>query len=110
VQSCRSSVRRASNLIVARAAAPRIGTNPQVRLWSSTTLPLRLGLGDRAQRRVEVGFLGRQRQGGEVTATARPLHVGRSVIVVQTELVDATASAVAQVTQAQAVLGREHVA
>lgn len=41
---------------------------------------------------------------GEVTATARPLHVGRSVIVVQTELLDATAKRVAQVTQAQAVL------
>lgn len=41
---------------------------------------------------------------GEVTATARPLHVGRSVIVVQTEVLDATAKRVAQVTQAQAVL------
>jgi 1,4-dihydroxy-2-naphthoyl-CoA hydrolase len=41
---------------------------------------------------------------GEVSATARPLHVGRSVIVVRTELVDATAKPVAQVTQAQAVL------
>jgi uncharacterized protein (TIGR00369 family) len=42
---------------------------------------------------------------GEVSATARPLHVGRSVIVVQTELVDANAQRVAVVTQAQAVLG-----
>jgi 1,4-dihydroxy-2-naphthoyl-CoA hydrolase len=41
---------------------------------------------------------------GEVSATARPLHVGRSVIVVQTELVDTDARPVAQVTQAQAVL------
>jgi 1,4-dihydroxy-2-naphthoyl-CoA hydrolase len=42
---------------------------------------------------------------GEVAAEARPLHVGRSVIVVQTELRDAAEQPVAQVTQAQAVLG-----
>ena len=40
---------------------------------------------------------------GEVTATARPLHVGRSVIVVQTELHDEAARLAAHVTQAQAV-------
>jgi 1,4-dihydroxy-2-naphthoyl-CoA hydrolase len=42
---------------------------------------------------------------GEVTATARPLHAGRSVIVVQTELRDAAGKLVGQVTQTQAVLG-----
>jgi uncharacterized protein (TIGR00369 family) len=42
---------------------------------------------------------------GEVTGTARPLHVGRSVIVVQTELRDSAGRLVAQVTQSQAVLG-----
>jgi 1,4-dihydroxy-2-naphthoyl-CoA hydrolase len=42
---------------------------------------------------------------GEVTATTRPVHVGRSVIVVQTELRDAAGKPVAQTTQAQAVLG-----
>jgi uncharacterized protein (TIGR00369 family) len=42
---------------------------------------------------------------GIVTATARPLHVGRSVIVVQSELVDGAGKRVAHVTQAQAVLG-----
>jgi 1,4-dihydroxy-2-naphthoyl-CoA hydrolase len=42
---------------------------------------------------------------GEVTGTSRPLHVGRSVIVVQTELRDGEGRLVAQVTQAQAVLG-----
>jgi uncharacterized protein (TIGR00369 family) len=42
---------------------------------------------------------------GDVAAQARPLHVGRSVIVVQTELRDAAEKLVAQVTQAQAVLG-----
>jgi 1,4-dihydroxy-2-naphthoyl-CoA hydrolase len=42
---------------------------------------------------------------GEVTATSRPLHVGRSVIVVQTDLRNGEVRLVAQVTQAQAVLG-----
>ncbi len=41
---------------------------------------------------------------GEVTATARPLHRGRRMVVVQTDLVDASGRPVAQVTQAQAVL------
>lgn len=43
---------------------------------------------------------------GDVHATTRPLHVGRSVIVVQTELRDDDRRLVAQVTQHQAVLGR----
>ncbi len=41
---------------------------------------------------------------GEVVATARPLHAGRSVIAVETELRDDGGRLVAQVTQAQAVL------
>jgi uncharacterized protein (TIGR00369 family) len=41
---------------------------------------------------------------GEVTAVTRPLHVGRTVIVVQTDLSDQTGRRVAQVTQTQAVL------
>jgi 1,4-dihydroxy-2-naphthoyl-CoA hydrolase len=41
---------------------------------------------------------------GTVTATARPLHVGRSTIAVVTELRDAGERLVAQTTQAQAVL------
>ncbi len=41
---------------------------------------------------------------GEVTAVTRPLHVGRSVIVVQTDLTDDAGRLVAQVTQTQAVL------
>jgi 1,4-dihydroxy-2-naphthoyl-CoA hydrolase len=40
---------------------------------------------------------------GEVTAVARPLHTGRTVIVVQTDLTDEEGRRVAQVTQAQAV-------
>jgi uncharacterized protein (TIGR00369 family) len=43
-------------------------------------------------------------RGGLVSATARPLHVGRSFIVVQTTLVDDKGRDVAQVTQTQAVL------
>ena len=41
---------------------------------------------------------------GEVVGTARPLHAGRSVIAVQTELRDDSGRLVAQVSQAQAVL------
>jgi uncharacterized protein (TIGR00369 family) len=42
---------------------------------------------------------------GHVTGTARPLRVGRSVIVVQTELRDDDGRLIAQTTQAQAVIG-----
>jgi 1,4-dihydroxy-2-naphthoyl-CoA hydrolase len=42
---------------------------------------------------------------GHVTATARPLRVGRSVIVVQTDMRDDAGELVAQTTQAQAVIG-----
>jgi len=41
---------------------------------------------------------------GSVTGVARPLHVGRTIIVVQTELSDDDGRAVAQTTQTQAVL------
>jgi uncharacterized protein (TIGR00369 family) len=41
---------------------------------------------------------------GEVTGVTRPLHVGRSVIVVQTDLTDDAGRRVAQVTQTQVVL------
>ena len=41
---------------------------------------------------------------GSVTATARPLHRGRRMVVVQTDLVDAQGRRVAQTTQTQAVL------
>jgi 1,4-dihydroxy-2-naphthoyl-CoA hydrolase len=42
---------------------------------------------------------------GVITATARPLRVGRTVIVVQTELRDDAGRLAAQTTQAQAVIG-----
>ena len=41
---------------------------------------------------------------GHVDAVARPLHIGRSTIVVQTELHDASGRRVAMTTQTQAVL------
>jgi len=41
---------------------------------------------------------------GEVSGVARPLHVGGTVIVVQTDLSDGDGKRVAQVTQTQAVL------
>jgi len=43
-------------------------------------------------------------RGGHVEATAKPLHVGRTTIVVDTELRDAEGKLVARVTQTQAVL------
>ena len=42
---------------------------------------------------------------GSVTATSRPLRVGKSVIVVETELRDDDSRLVAHTTQAQAVIG-----
>ena len=41
---------------------------------------------------------------GEVVGTSRPLHVGRTTIVVQTELRDTNEKLVALITQTQAVL------
>lgn len=41
---------------------------------------------------------------GIVTATSTPLHVGRTTIVVQTDLTDDRSKRVARVTQTQAVL------
>ncbi len=41
---------------------------------------------------------------GAIQATARPLHVGRTVIAVQTAIRDEAGKLVAQVTQTQAVL------
>jgi uncharacterized protein (TIGR00369 family) len=43
-------------------------------------------------------------RGGHVTGITHPLHVGRSFIVVQTDVLDEEQRRVAQVTQTQAVL------
>ena len=51
----------------------------------------------------KTNFLGAVRS-GTVTATAVPLHVGRSTIVVETELRDDDGKLVAKVTQTQSVL------
>lgn len=45
-------------------------------------------------------------RGGAARATARPLHVGRQTIVVQTEIRDDEGRLVAFVTQTQAVVSR----
>jgi uncharacterized protein (TIGR00369 family) len=44
---------------------------------------------------------------GDVTAVARPLHAGRTVIVVQTDVHDGDGRMIAQVTQTQAVLSQQ---
>lgn len=46
----------------------------------------------------------RAARSGTVRATARPLHVGRTVVVVQTDLTDDRGRHLAQTTQTQAVL------
>src|SRR3954469_24158487 len=53
----------------------------------------------------KTNFLGAVKE-GVVTATARPLHVGGSTIVVETEIRRADGKLVGKVTQTQAVLKR----
>ena len=43
---------------------------------------------------------------GRVTATARPLHRGRSQVVIKTDLTDGSGRLVATVTQSQAVIAQ----
>ena len=49
-------------------------------------------------------FLRALREGHGIASTPRPLRVGRSVIVVQTEIRDDAGRAVSHTTQSQAVL------
>jgi uncharacterized protein (TIGR00369 family) len=51
----------------------------------------------------KTNFLGAVRE-GEVSAHARPLHVGKTTIVVETDVFDASGRRVARTTQTQAVL------
>ena len=51
----------------------------------------------------KTNFLGAVRE-GEVLARARPLHVGKTTIVVETDVFDANGRRVARTTQTQAVL------
>ena len=43
-------------------------------------------------------------RGGHIEAVSRPLHAGRTVIVIETDVVDADGRLAARVTQSQAVL------
>ncbi len=54
----------------------------------------------------KTNFLGAIR-GGDVLARARPLHVGRTTIVVETDVVDGSGRRVARTTQTQAVLSAD---
>ena len=54
----------------------------------------------------KTNFLGAIRE-GEVHARARPLHVGRTTIVVETDLFDASGKRVARTMQTQAVLSAD---
>ena len=51
----------------------------------------------------KTNFLGAVRD-GSVRAQSRPLHVGKTTIVVETDVLDATGRRVARTTQTQAVL------
>ncbi|MAT04086.1 MAG: aromatic compound degradation protein PaaI [Acidimicrobiaceae bacterium] len=52
----------------------------------------------------KTNFLGAVREGNTVTATATPLHVGRTTIVVETELRTDDGKLVGKTTQTQTVL------
>ena len=54
----------------------------------------------------KTNFLGAVRE-GVVTARARPLHVGRTTIVVETDIFDASGRRVGRTTQTQAVLSAD---
>ena len=64
-------------------------------------LPARAGTATRSS---STNFMRSVRE-GHVTATTRPLRVGRTVIVVQTDLRDDNGRLVVQTTQSQAVIG-----
>ena len=52
----------------------------------------------------KTNFLGAVREGTSITATATPLHRGRTTIVVETDLLDSVGRLVGKTTQTQAVL------
>ena len=54
----------------------------------------------------KTNFLGAVRE-GTVIARARPLHVGKTTIVVETDVLDASGRRVARTTQTQAVLAAD---
>ena len=54
----------------------------------------------------KTNFLGAVRE-GEVLARSRPLHVGKTTIVVETDLFDASGRRVGRTTQTQAILSSD---
>jgi uncharacterized protein (TIGR00369 family) len=54
----------------------------------------------------KTNFFGAVRE-GEVRAVSRPLHRGRTTIVVETDLFDSTGRHIARTTQTQAVLSED---
>ena len=54
----------------------------------------------------KTNFLGAVRS-GEVRARSRPLHIGKTTVVVETDVLDETGRLVARTTQTQAVLSSE---
>lgn len=52
----------------------------------------------------KTNFFAAVKQGSTVTATARPLHVGRTTIVVETEIRNGEGRLVTKTTQTQAIL------
>jgi 1,4-dihydroxy-2-naphthoyl-CoA hydrolase len=54
----------------------------------------------------KTNFLGAVRE-GDVVARARPLHVGKTTIVVETDVLDASERRVARTTQTQAALSAD---
>ena len=65
---------------------------------------LNLGAGARTSTTSSSTAFLRGVRSGRVTATARPLHVGRSTIAVRTAITDDAGRLVAETTQSQAVL------
>jgi 1,4-dihydroxy-2-naphthoyl-CoA hydrolase len=54
----------------------------------------------------KTNFFGAVRE-GEVTARSKPLHVGKTTIVVETDVFDASGRRIARTTQTQAVLSAD---
>ena len=54
----------------------------------------------------KTNFFGAVRE-GEVSARSRPLHVGKTTIVVETDVVDASGRRVGRTTQTQAILASD---
>ena len=87
-------------VFAAGASLPSCGTDGGV----SAFLNLPDGGGTTATVESKTNFFRAVRE-GRLEGVTRPLHVGRSFIVVQTDVYDTQQRRVAQVTQTQAVIG-----